>query len=97
MNRVLAFVQFLIVGLGVFALHLMNRLQDLETLPLFIAQVGPQLARYGLWFLLVPVLWAVAAIAMEGKVSSKTISVIGIIVTVLLFLTLAVPLAFYLR
>lgn len=95
--RALAFVQFLIVALGVFALHMMVKLGDARDHPDLIAQLAPLFARYGLWFFAVPILWAAFAGIMGGKMAGKTLTGIGLAVTVLLLLVLGLPLAFYLR
>lgn len=94
--RALAFIQFLIVGLGVFALHMMVKLGASREHPDLIAQIAPLFARYGLWFFAVPILWA-AFVAVTGKkISEKTLVAIGVTITILLFLALAIPLGFYL-
>jgi hypothetical protein len=86
----------MIAGLGAFALHLMVRLDNPGGQPDSIATLAPLLARYALWFFAVPILWTVAATALQGRLPAKAINTIGIVVTIALFLVIAAPLAFYL-
>jgi len=86
----------MIAGLGAFALHLLVRLDNPGGQPDFIANLAPVLARYALWFFAVPILWAAISTPLEKKVPAALLSTAGIIVTLALFLTIAVPLAFYL-
>lgn len=95
--RALGFIQFLIVGLGVFALHMMVKLGASREQPELIAQAAPLFARYGLWFFLVPILWAAFVGIVGARMEKRTLVGIGLAVTGLLFLVIGVPLAFYLR
>lgn len=95
--RGLAFIQFMIAAIGVATLHIMVRLDDSAQHPDLIASLAPWLARHGLWLLAIPILWAIIAPVMNRRMPEKTLHAIGITLTVLLFLLLAVPLAFYLN
>lgn len=95
MARVLAFVQFLIVGIGAFTLHLLVRL-NAEDKPDAIENLAQFLARHGLWLFAVPIVWVVFATATRDKLSEKTMNAIGIAWTAILFLVIAIPLTCYL-
>lgn len=97
MARGLALLQFVLVGLGVFALHTMVRIGDTNDHPDLVATFAPLLARYGLWFFAVPILWAAVAAGAEGRVRPALINALGLGVTAALFLIFAVPLFYYLR
>lgn len=97
MARGLAFFQFVLVGLGVFALHTMARLGDTKDHPGLVAEYAPLLARHGLWLFAVPILWAALATGAEGRLRPSIINGVGLVVTAALFLVLAVPLFYYLR
>lgn len=95
--RGLAFIQFLIISIGVAVLHIIVKLDDSGRYPDVIATLAQWLARHGLWLFAIPILWAVFGNAVHNGIPEKTLNLIGAVVTVFLFLLLAVPLAFYLR
>lgn len=95
--RILAFVQFMIAGIGAFALNLMMKLHNPGSDPSQLAEFAAYLARHGLWLIAVPVLWVFLYFAMNGRVPEKVINVVGGVITVALLLLVGVPLAFYLR
>lgn len=74
MARALAFLQFLIIGIGAFSLHLLVKLDNGSDSPLMIEIVVKFLARYALWLLAIPILWAVFAISMQSRMSEKRLN-----------------------
>lgn len=94
--RGLAFLQFIVVAIGVATLHIMVKLDDPARHPDLIASLAPWLARYGLWLFAIPILWSIFASIVSSTISGKALKAIGLTITVFLVLLLAVPLAFYL-
>lgn len=96
MARGLAFVQFLTICLGVFALHLLGKLHHEDKSPEAIANLAHFLGRYALWLLVVPILWAVVGNAMKGRFGDRATNIVGGVLTVGVVLVFAVPLIWYL-
>jgi hypothetical protein len=95
--RGLAFVQFMVVALGVVALHLLVKLDGTPRHSEVWAALATWLARYGLWLFAIPILWAIFATALRGKISERGINMAGVLITALLILVLGVPIVMHLR
>lgn len=92
MARGLAFVQLLIICLGVFTLHLLGKLNHLEAHSGFVPELAYFLGRHGLWLIPIPILWAIVGNLLTTRGSQKAARVVGVIVTTLVFVVFAVPL-----
>ena len=92
MARALAFVQFIIICLGVFVLHLLGKLNHPVESAGLIPSLVHFLGRYGLWFVPLPVLWAVVGNLLTARFGEKTANRAGLVLTVLVFVVFAVPL-----
>lgn len=97
MARALAFVQLLIVCLGVFALHLLMKLHHGNEHPAVIENLASFLGRYAIWLLVIPIFWAVAGNVLMARVGVKVTNAVGVLLTVVIFVIFAVPLFWYLR
>ncbi|MEO6848761.1 MAG: hypothetical protein ABI443_13535 [Chthoniobacterales bacterium] len=96
MARGLAFVQLIIVCLGVFTLHLLGRLNHHGDISGFIPSLGYFLGRYALWLIPIPILWAVFGNMLTARFGKKTTNFVGLTLTIILFVIFAVPLFWYL-
>ncbi len=97
MARALAFVQLLIICLSLFPLHLLVKLVERGHHTAIIADWAHFLARYALWFIPVPILWAIVGTILQSRCGEKVTNTVGIILTVFVFVFFAVPLIAYLR
>lgn len=96
MARALAFLQFLIVSIGAFTLHLLVKLDNGSASSGAMASLAQLLARHALWLFAVPILYAVVANALQRKASEKSIEAAGIVLCVILTALVGLPLAYHL-
>lgn len=97
MARGFAFVQLIIISLGVFTLHLLGKLNH-PTEPLeFIPALASFLGRHGLWLIPLPILWAILGGKLTTSFGKKVTNTAGVILTAILFLIFAVPLFWHLK
>lgn len=95
--RLLTFVQFVIVCLGVLALHLLGKAGDVPEGPAFMAGLSAFMARYGWWFLFCPILNAILVLALIGRIGRRPVAAVGIGLTVGVALLFGLPLLFHFR
>lgn len=96
MARALAFVQLLIISLSVFTLHLLLRLHHATPPAAWIADLAQFVSRYGLWMMVIPVIWAVLGTLLQVQVGPRTVKAAGLILTALVALIFLTPLLAYL-
>lgn len=92
MLRALVAVQFLMVCLGVMALHILGNAGSVPQGPAFLDGVSANLARHGWWLLLCPVLNAVVAMVLL-KWARRAVVAASIALTVMLGLLFGVVLS----
>lgn len=93
--RVLTFVQFVIVCLGVLGLHLLGKAGDVPEGPAFMAAWSSFAARYGWWFLFCPIFNAIMVVALLDRVGPRPVAGVSIGLTVGVALLFGLPLMFH--
>lgn len=93
MLRALVAVQFLIVCLGVMALHILGNAGSVPEGPAFLDGVSANLARHGWWLLLCPVLNAVAAMVLLKWAVRRAVVAASIALTIMLGLLFGIVLS----
>lgn len=96
MARGLAFVQLVIVCLGVFTLHLFGKLSHPGEHPGFVDELAFFIGRYGLWLIPLPVLWAVFGNLITTYFGKRAANIVGVILTLFIFGIFAVPILWHL-
>ncbi|MBE2180427.1 MAG: hypothetical protein IAE97_08145 [Chthoniobacterales bacterium] len=95
--RVLTFVQFVIVCLGVLGLHLLVKAGDVPEGPACMARLSAFMARYGWWFLFCPIFNAIMVVALIGRIGRRPAAAVSIGLTIGVALLFGLPLLFHLR
>jgi uncharacterized membrane protein YgdD (TMEM256/DUF423 family) len=96
MARVLAFVQFLIISIGAFTLHLLVKIDHGNAEPSLLAGAAGFLARHALWLFAVPILYAAVFNALLRKGGEKGVNTVGVVLCLLLVVLLGIPIAYHL-
>jgi len=96
MARAFAFLQFLIICLGAFVLHLLVRVETKGAQPENVARLAEFLARHALWLFAVPILYAAIGNAVENAGNKNAIRAVGVVLCVILAALLGFPIAVYL-
>lgn len=95
--RALTLLQFVMVCLGVFALHILGKAGDVPGEPALLAGWTAFLARYGWWFLFVPLFDIIMAGALLERVGRPPVVVFSGILTFGIALLFGLALVFHLR
>jgi len=90
--RMLVGVQFLLVCLGIMALHILGNAGSVPDGPKFLGGMSAILARHGWWLLLCPVLNAAVVMALLGRPLRRAVVVASTTLTISLGLLFGIPL-----
>lgn len=96
MARALAFLQFLIVSIGAFTLHLLVKIDHGEADPNLLSDATGFLARHALWLFAVPILYAAVSNALLRKKGEKGVNAVGVVLCLTLVVLLGLPIAHHL-